>query len=1090
MKPFRTLLLFIILFLSFIRTDSITAVQIETPPPPSNTMRFKHYTDVDGVPHPVIQDIFQDQRGFIWVATGDGLARFDGNAFKIYKRDPDNLDNSLSSNAIITLYETRDNLLWIGTRAGIDRLDQQLETITHYHYDPANDNSLSHDVISRNGFYEDAMGNLWVGTWGGLNKLDVQTAVFTRYQHDPADPASLGNDVINTIYPAGNGLWIGTANGLDYFDFTTEQFTHYRQDDTDPNSLGGDVIQSLYVSPDGNVVWIGTTNGLDRLTMDNGIPPRPEDAQFTHYRRDEQSAQSLSANGVLDISSDGRGGLWLGLSDGGLNHFDPKLEVFTEFQPIEGDPSSLSGNSVFSVFQDRDGGLWVGAGGGWLNYYHPTAQKFELYRNNPVDPASLSHNSAAGIYISKNEEVWIATWGGGLNKFDPNSGTFTRFQYDPDDPNSLSSNDTFSVYEDSRGDLWITTIGGGVNRFNRESGTFTRFQNNPNDSNSLSNNVTRWVTEDSNGRLWIATLAGGISIFDPISEQFTTYQYDPNDPQSLCSNQVWSILQDSAGDMWATTVGCLNKFNPETETFKRYLYDPDDPTSLSGDTPIQLFEDSTNRLWITSNDGLNLFDRERETFTHYTKNNGLPSNRVTSIIEDDAGMLWLGTSLGLSRFDPSAETFRNYDMGDGLQGDLFLYPAAAKAADGTLYFGGSSGMNTVHPDQLADNTTPPPVALTDFQLFNKPVPIGDGSPLSKQIGFLDEITLSYDESDIRFETAVLNYASPEKNKIAYFLEGYDPEWIEAGNQNQTIRYTNLDAGAYTLRVKAANNDGIWNEDGVALSIIVKPAWWETWWVQLLALLFVVGTATGGYRWRVQSIAKRNVQLEQMIVNRTDELLEQKQLVAAEEERRRIARDLHDSLTQSVHSLGLTANTAKYMLRKKQYEALSASLDLISDSAQQAYREMRLILYELRVTADEQANLIDVLQTRVERVEQHAGISTEFQLIGLIGGNDIPKSHEIALFYIITEALNNALKHAEANHIAVLIQATPQRIMAKISDDGGGFPEPFDGILAIEQLNYAGMGLQSIVERTMQLGGTARLKTAPSLGTEIIIILYC
>lgn len=1053
------------------------------PPPNPDNLPFQHFTDADGLPHPVIHDILQDQQGFIWIATGDGLARFDSQHFKLYQHNPN--ANSLSSNTVTTLYEASDGSLWIGTRNGVNVLDKRLDQITHYTHDPANPNSLSHNVIDHNSFYEDAEGNMWIGSWGGLNKFDRATAVFTHYQHDPTNANSLIDDTINVIYSAGNGLWIGTANGLDYFDFTSEQFTHYQQEDNRPDSLIHNQVQTLYATPDGTTLWVGTIAGLDRLPLTASKPPTPENAAFTHYRHDEESVQSLATDEVLAITSDGQDGLWVGLSNGGLNHFDPQTETATRFQPIPGDSTSLSSNSVFTILLDKDDGLWVGTEGNWLDYHHPTAHKFELIRTNPFDPTSLSYDAVSGIYVDPQDNVWIAIWGGGLNYWDTQQNSFTRYQHDPNNPLSISSNDTFGVIEDSRGDVWVGTLGGGVNRYNRQSGTFTHFQHNPNDEHSLSHNSVRWVMEDDNGYLWFATIAGGVSRFDPATEQFTNFQFDPTDPQSLCNNQAWAVKQDSQGIIWVTTAGCLHQFDPVTETFKRYAYNPNDPSALGGDTPIQLFEDSNGRYWVTSNNGLDLFDRTTETFTHYTTADGLPSNRVTSILEDERGHLWLGTSRGISHFDPEAKTFRNYEPADGLQGDLFIYPAADKGADGALYFGGSNGLNVFQPHDLPDNEVPPSVILTDFQLFNEPVPIGENSPLPQQISYLDKINLTHAQSDIRFEVAVLNYPAAEKNQLAYMLEGFDPDWTTTSAQDRFIRYTNLDTGIYTLRLKGANNDGVWSETETTLTIKIAAPWWETGWFWSIVLLSLVGAVLLGYQRRISKIEKTNRELEQLVARRTAEVLEQEQSLLAQEERRRLARNLHDSMTQSVHSLGLTAKSAKYLLQKEQYPALADSLDLLSESAQQAYREMRLILYELQVTDDAQTNLIEVLQTRLEKVEEQAGITTQFRADGL--GN-ITKVDEIELFYLLTEMLNNALRHAGANEISITIEGNAHTLTAVVADNGHGFAEAYEGVLTEEQLKYAGMGLQNMMTRIRQLQGTIYLQTDPQTGTKITLTI--
>lgn len=853
-----------------------------SPLPPGAEINFKQLSGVDGLPHPVIFTFLQDKRGFLWVGTDEGLARYDGYTFKIYRSDPDNA-NSLSGSSVLALHEDSAGSLWIGTRAGLNKFDPQTETFTRYQHDPNNPASLSHNTIAFNGIHEDPKGTLWIATWGGLNKLDPQTGTFVAYRHEANNTQSLINDTVYALYPAaGEGLWLGTAAGLAYFDSATETFTHYQHDDQNPASLGHNTVRALYAQPPQNatessVLWVGTVNGLDKLVLPPGALPDPAGATFSHYRYDDQNPHSLSANEIYAIQPAGAGSLWLGTAGGGLNHFDPATEIFTHYRQIEGNPASLSNDAVRTVYVDRTGGLWVGTEGGWVNTYQPEAQKFQLYRHNPLDPRSLSHPSVTGLQIGDNGDVWIGTWGGGLNHFEPDTGVFTRYQHDENNPRSLSDDAIRAVFKDSQGILWVGTINGGLNRFDPQSETFTHYRHDPANPQSLNHNNARWITEDQDGRLWIGTLAGGVNVFDRTTETFTHYR--ANNPSGLCSDQVWSILQDRAGVMWVTTNDCLHRFDPATETFTQYRYEPGNPTGLSGDTVIRVFEDSRSRLWITTNGGLNLLDRASGRFTRYTEKDGLPYNRVTSIVEDDQGKLWLGTSRGLSRFDPQTETFRNYDTADGLQGDQFSYPAAAKGPDGRLYFGGSNGLNIFFPDQLKDNPRPPPVVLTDFQLFDESAPIGGASPLTKHISFLNKITLPYNQSVFGLEFAALDYVAPHKNRYAYILEGFDPEWIETDSQRHAVRYTNLDPGVYTFRVKASNNDGVWNEQGATLSIIITPPWWQTWWFRGAVLLALAGVLVGGYTWRVSAIEQQRRHLAAQVASRTKELQESERAMA-------------------------------------------------------------------------------------------------------------------------------------------------------------------------------------------------------------------
>jgi PAS domain S-box-containing protein len=833
-------------------------------------VQFDHLTVEDGLSHPVIYDILQDRQGFLWFATEDGLNRYDGYTFKVYKPIQDDPD-SLQAATIMSLIEDHHGNLWVGTRGGgLSKFDPITETFTTYQHDPDNPNSISGNMILFEALYEDAQGYIWAGTpLDGLNRLDPATDTFTHYRHDPDNPNTIRPGVVTSLAPAlredgHEGLWIGTINGLSKFDPATETFTHYPHDPDDPHTLSSNDVNTLAVSPAGDVLWVGTKNGLNRMDVETG--------QVTRYLHNPNNPNSVIWHEITSLCLKDDGTLWIS-TPVGLDHFDPSSETFTHYQHNPADPTSLSNNIVHPILFDTTGALWVGTWGGGVNHFDPSHYKFKLYQHDPTNPQSLSYNNVLGLHASDEGIVWVGTWGDGLNRFDPQTETFTHYRHDPDDPHSLSNNDVQTIYEDSQGVLWVGTWGGGLNRFDQKTKRFTHYLHDPNDPHSLQHNSVRAIAEDAEGTLWIGTTYGGLNRFDRKTERFTSYLPDPTNPHSIATANIWDVFIDSNGIIWLGSGGGIERLDPQTEQFTQYHHDPDDPHSFRGKVAIQIHEDRQGIIWITSDAGLNRFDPQTEQFTHYTRQDGLPSDRVETILEDNEGMLWLGTSKGLSRFDPETETFHNYTMADGLQGDMFLYPAATRHPDGTLFFGGNNGLNAVHPDDITHNPHPPPVVLTDFQLFNESVPIGEDSLLHQSIWSLDHLTLSHHESRFTFEFAALSYTAPEENRYRYRLAGFEKHWNTTDSSRRFATYSSLPPGTYHLQVQGSNNDGVWNREGATLTITVLPPWWETWWFQSLVFLLIGGVVLSLYKWRVYATQQRNQQLTALVDERTRALRE-------------------------------------------------------------------------------------------------------------------------------------------------------------------------------------------------------------------------
>ena len=765
----------------------------------------------------------------MWFATQDGLNRYDGNTFVVYKNNPDD-PNTLSTSLIQNLIEDGHGYLWIGTWGGLDKLDPTTERFTHYRYNPDNPNSISGDAIKS--IAQDSRGYLWVGTVDeGLNKLDPATETFTRYRND--SNGQFVGTVNSIIEDSHRDIWFVGTRGLFHLSPQTGQITR--------PSATIDRLAADYIHEDkaGNL-WMLAYSPVARLVKYDRQAER-----FTEYPFGE-GAVGIPNSTILD---DGQNGLWVASSQG-LYHFDLQTEQFTyRFQHDETNPDSLNDNSVSSIYRDRAGVLWVGTENGGLNILDFRQGQFGSYRHRPGNPGSLSPGVVTAMHQDRNGILWVGFTLFALDRLDRKTGQITHYLPGSGNKNALGKGSSLrnNIYRDAQGYLWFGGWDSGLNRFDERSGQFKHYRHKPGDPNSLLSDNILCVYQDRSGKLWVGQV-DGLSSFDPTTEKFINYRNDPAHPASLGISNVSAIYQDRSGTLWfGTWMGTLSRFDDKTNTFVNLRADSRDPHKLSGGRIHAIHEDQAGTLWLGTLDGLYRYNRENETFTHYTVNQGLPSGEIQCILGDRSGRLWLGTKKGISRFDPQTGRFRNYDTSDGLQSNDFSEGCYEDSQSGEMLFGGNNGITTFFPENIRDNTYVPPVVLTSFKIFNKPVPIGPESALKKAIPYADSLTLSYRDSVFSFEFAALSYANSQKNRYRYKLENLEPGWNEVGSKQRLATYTNLDPGKYVFRVQGSNSDGVWNEEGVSLTILITPPWWNTNWFRALFAIVLVTLLWAAYQ---------------------------------------------------------------------------------------------------------------------------------------------------------------------------------------------------------------------------------------------------
>jgi PAS domain S-box-containing protein len=849
------------------------------------SVKFRRLGTEQGLSQSNVICMLQDSRGFMWFGTRDGLNKYDGYKFTVYKNNSHD-PGSLVNNFIRDIAEDKDGNLWIATSGGVSRYDREKDRFTSYKHNVLDGFSLSHNFALS--ILVDSQDLIWVGTEDGLNVLDAATGKFTRYMHNPNDMTSISDRHIRTIFEdSRNNIWVGTFNGgLNWFGRQTKKFTRFVYDPTDSTTLSNNNVYTIFEDSK-HRFWIGTDGG--GLNLFNRVSGR-----FSHYKKKDNADNTIAANSVYAINEDTENNIWLGSENGGLNIFNPESGIFQTYQYDKTNNASLSNNSVYSIYRDTKGNMWVGTFNGGVNLLTPEIRRFGHYKREAFEN-SLSDDNVLCIYEDSKKKIWIGTDGGGLNLFDPVTGHFTHYRHEKNNPNSICGDYVLSVQEDSKGNLWIGTWGGGVTVFNKAKNTYRHFKNNPADASSLSSNNAWVIYEDRDKNIWIGSFGGGLNLFDPATNSFTRYEYSEKNKASVSGNKIHAIYEDSDGELWISTSGWgLNVFNKKTKKFSHFFHSDENSNSISNNNIGTIYEDRNKNIWFCTMDGLSSYNKNTGRFTNYTTADGLPNNVIFGILEDDKGNFWLSTNKGISCFDPVKKTCRNYGISDGLQSNEFKQKAYCKSYNGQMYFGGINGFNQFHPDSIKLNSFDPPLVITGFQVFNKEVAISNdtlASPLTKSITETKEITIPYKNSVISFEFASINYVLSEKKSYQYMLEGFDTKWNDIGGR-RTATYTNLDPGTYIFKVRGVDSDGNWSEKETTLKVIITPPFWLTWWFRTLVVLFVISILAVIYRIRVSNITKQKEKLERQVKLRTDEILQKKEEMRKNvEELERLKEDL-------------------------------------------------------------------------------------------------------------------------------------------------------------------------------------------------------
>lgn len=1050
-------------------TSFVFCSVLSFPQPLPAKLNFEKLTIENGLSSSAIYAIHQDKTGFMWFGTENGLNRYDGYNFTIFKHNRDDV-NSIADDYTWDICEDKDGKLWFATNDGLDKYDPLTGKFTHFVNDPNDSNSLSSNLISSIAL--DAENNLWVGTWdAGFNIYSPSTNKFKRFN---SANSNLQSDIVWYIFKdSKNNMWVGTesggllrynyseenysnflegkiitsicedqlgyiwfgtyGDGLIRYDYSKNTFTDFKTSSTNSNSIADDYIWKVYTDSKGQLWIAGTANGLTQYNQSQN--------KFTRLPHNPYDFQSMSSNLVLDIYEDSSNNLWIGTVDKGVNRTDLKPRKFYHLKSELNNPNSLRGDFIFSLCEDRTGNIWMANYNVGITKYNPARNKFSFYENKPSDNRSLSNNQPRIIYEDKSGTIWIGNIAGGFNKYNPRSDSFERY----DVGNGLSNNNVRIFFEDNENNFWIGTSGGGLNKFDRLTNKFTHFINDPANENSLSSNTVTSICQDKSGLLWIGTFDGG-----------------------------------------------LNRFDPKTNTFKRYFYPGADSANISGNTVTYLYLSKEGKLWVgTWNSGISLYDESNDRFIQFTEKDGLLNNVICGIGEDNYGDLWISSVKGVSKFNYAKREFINYSMNDGIQKGELNPGAFLINKEGWIFLGGTDGVSVFHPDSLKRNTMHSGVVITSLKILNEEY-------LSEtQVPFLRQLELNHDENIISIEFASLDFTNSARNQFKYILEGFDKDWIQSGTRN-FITYTNLDPGKYTFKVKGTNSDGVWNDIPAEIKILINAPWWQTSWAYSGYILIIISGLWGIRRFEKSRIKLRNeLRLQEFESQKLKEIEIMKS--------RFFANLSHEFRTP----LMLIKGPAEQLLSNNPNQDTREQLRMITRNTENLKNliDQLLELSQLEAASiplkAKKENLIDFLRGLTMSFELLANEkniylkfeSAEESLITLIDRDKLEK--------IINNLLSNAFKFTkEGGTISVKVEKKfddkNEIVVVKISDTGIGIPDNklekiFDRFYQAdnsEKKKYSGSGIGlALVKELVDLHKwNISVTSKENVGTEFQLII--
>ncbi len=911
----------------------------------TNNLYFQNITSEDGLASNRVNCIYEDKTGFLWFGTQDGLNRYNGYKIEVYRNDPNDTTTIVNNIVTAILEENSSGNLWIGTEGGLCYLNLSTQKFKRF-------NATMGDTL--NTLFYDQQNTLWAGSTKGLYKYNGDNT-FTVVRHEKDNRNSL---ITNAVYAIEqfdkNSLLIGTEYGLNLFD--TQDFSVKYH--TATNDVGH--IQCIKRTSS-NDFWVGTYHkGMFRMRG------KDFDRPMDHYNKEKGY---LLNDRVQEIIEDKKQNLYIADRDGGLIYLDIKEDIVYKYTTDLYNPNSINSKALRSMMLSASGSLWIGTYNSGINYVDSKRKKFEHYKFNFKEDGLINNNTRS-MFEDCEGNIWIGTKeGGGLSKFNRKKGTFKHYKTDRNNPYSLQDDYIFSINEIDSRYLLVGTYKKGLAIFDKSTERFNHYYHNKDNPSSISTNTVYSIYKDSEGVIWIGTFGisgslGYLNIFDPGSRTFRAIKE---------IQQVRCFCEENPNEIW---LGTLNKglflYNKLNGKLTPFCGDDNGSGKVSSRNIISMTKDNKGNLWVgTDGRGLWMLEAETRKCTVFNEENGFPNNRILGVKIDDHNNLWLSTGIGILKFNPEIRDVETYDVNDGLQGTQFESYVSLKTSSGEMLFGGRNGFNIFHPDEIVDNKDAPPVVITDLKLFYETVKVGtSGSPLEKSISHTENLVLNHKQGVFTFEFVALNFTSPEKNQYKYMMEGFDEKWIDAGNKHEAT-YTNLPAGDYVFRVKASNNDGVWNEEGTSINITIMPPWWASWQFRLIALMLILAGVVYFLRSRSQKQKEIQKSLEAQVAKATEEVKNRNSRL--EEARGKLSNIMNDVKTElgkaSEELLEATTSQASTI------EEVSSSIDQMSkdikenaDSARSMFENAQKIEKDANSSVAIVTKTVDAIENITESIK--------------------------------------------------------------------------------------------------------------------------